>query len=532
MMRDSRPGPARFAWLFFFSAIASFNAAPALAASAIPVSGQVVVQPITVCAANCTGCAPVNDLGQTSSPSYIGFKDQTTGALVTDEILAQDLGLRITYLPLQQYCSPSTNSSNSNPGWTTTTFQTLHLISDGQNPPNYSSPDFMTLAQQPYIANNFKVPNPTTPGPSTACPVTSGGNLGGSCVPLSTTVTTAALFFVQNLKAVNFSGTPFGYGMFNGVNVAVNAGSSIPGGSSTTNTIVGGIFNPPSPFLKQASVIAHEFTHNFGLPHVTSTVPNLPLPLGCASNPACDLMAPGGTRTEWSPLSTFYSNFLTGKVDQLNTAQQNTVLDPDPLINPVQHVTTTIVADPNRGANFFDYTTTLPGDSTSTALLTRLIFIFESPKGFNPSSFTVISAPPGVTVTGSNFNGSLGSGVLCGSSSVKCWDVEISPGLSPPPSGSPPTTLSYALALSSSIKNPQLSILEGSKFTYFFSDQFVTTSDALPNDALTVLTADSVFTPDLTTPVFLAVPSSFVGSGLPCRQDPNTGACPTAGIGD
>jgi hypothetical protein len=524
-MRDSKPGPAPFTWLFVLSAIAGLDSAPALGASTIPVSGQVVVQPITVCKSDCTGCAPVNDKGQTSSPAYIGFKDPATGALVTDEILAKELGLRVTYLPLQQYCSPNTNSNSQ---WTTTDWRTLHLISDGQTPPNYSSPDFMTLAQQPTIANTFAVPNPTTPpGGSTPCSVSSGGNLQSPCIPLSTTVTTATLFFVGNMKPVNFSGTPFGYGMLNGVNVAVWSGSSIPGGSSTTNTITGGIFNPPSPFPKQLSVIGHEFAHNFGLPHVTSPVSGLTCPTG-VSNPACDLMAPGGTRTEAS-LSTFDSNLVAGNVDDLVSAQQATVLDPTGLINLIQHATTTIVTDSTR-RGFFDFTINLPGDTGSTASLTRTVFVFN--KIFSASQFTPISIPPGVTVTGSPFSGSLGNNIVCGSGGVKCFDIEISPGLT---SGG---TVKFALKLSSSIENVDLDDFEDSKFTYFFGDQFVTTSDVAGsgfygdnNDDITLLTADSLI-PDLTTPVILAVPSAFVGSGNPCTVNLQDGSCPSVGIGD
>jgi hypothetical protein len=496
----------------FFSAIALLASTPALASSPLPVNGQIVVQPITVCAADCTGCAPVNDKGQTSSPSYIGFIDTATGANVTEEILSHDLGIRVTWLPLRQYCSPNTNT-NSSPAWSGT-YQTLHMISDNKNPPNISSPDFMTLAQQPNIANNFAVPNPTTPpGGSTPCTVdATNGNLQAPCVPVSTTVTNINVFFVQNLMPTNFTGVPFGYGMISGNGVAIKAGfldaTGKPAGGS-------GVFNPGGLTPPQIDTIAHELGHDFALLHLTS--------------PVSDLMTATGTRTV-SKVLTFDANLVAGNVDQLNSTQQNQVLDPSGLLNPIQHATTTIVADPTRRGNFFDFTITLPGDSSSTASLTRTVFVFD--KAFSPSSFTIISKPSGVTATGSQFTGTLSNGISCGSGGIKCFDVEISPGL--PPGG----TLSFALKLSSSIQSVDLDDFEDAKFTYFFDDQFVTTSDVIPsgffgdnNDDITLLTADSLV-PDLTVPAILAVPSAFVGSGVPCTQNLQDGTCSTVGIYD
>jgi hypothetical protein len=506
-MRDSRPRLASMVYVLFFLAIASLASVPALAASSAITSAHIVVQPITVCAQNCTGCAPVNDKGQTSSPAYITFLDPATGGNVTEEILSHDLGIRVTWLALRQYCSPLNTFSIPSYG---TTFQTLHMTQDSSG--NISSPDFMTLAQQPYIANNFVVPNPTNPpGGNTACTVdVTNGNLQAPCVPVSNVPTTISMFFVDKLMPTNFTGVPYGYGMINGVNLAIKAGHLDSTGKPAAGS---GIFNPGGLTPPQIDVPAHEIAHNFALAHLSS--------------PASDLEAPGGTR-KVSSLSTFNANLVAGNVDQLNATQQALVLDPTGLLNPVQHATTTVVTDQREGfSGFFDFTTTLPGDSTSTASLTRTVFVFN--KAFSPSRFVVISSPPGVTVTGSQFNGNLGNGIVCGSGSIKCFDIEIRPGLA---SGA---TVKFALKLGSSI---DLDDLEDSKFTYFFSDQFVTTSDVVPsgffgdnNDDITLLTADSLI-PDLTTPAILAVPSAFVGSGNPCTVNLEDGSCPSIGIYD
>ena len=492
----------RMVWCFLLSvAAACLASGSAFAASALfSAVGQITVQPTTVCAQNCTACSPVNDKGQTTAPDYIGFIDPATGANVTEEILSSELGLRVTWLPVVKYCSPI--NTFSNPSYNTT-FQTLHVAQQADG--SLSSADFMTLAQQPFGPASgppYTVPNPTTPpGGTTPCAIDSTtGTLLPPCVPVSISPTTMNMFFVNDFALISpLKGKVYGYGMVTGNGIAINAGGLDPTGKP-----LGGIFKPPAPTPPQIDVPAHEIVHNLGLPHITT--------------PKSDLETPGGTRTV-PALSTFFQGLTAGTVDQLNTMQFQQVNDPSSYIRPFEHVIASVKAsDPSLfPPGSFDYTINAPDTNDVGAPLTRLIFVFESPKGFQPSSFFVTNNG-GLTVTGSQFNGNVGSGqqnsIFCGAGSIKCWEVDISPGL--PPSD----TVAFRLRLSSSIKGAQLSDLANSLFIFFFNN-FATTSDLNSNPSQSPLTWDSSQA-ELTTGAFVVDPTALPTSGTPCTLSPPT----------
>ena len=67
------------------------------------------------------------------------------------------------------------------------------------------------------------------------------GNLQPPCVPVSNVPTTISMFFVDKLMPTNFTGVPYGYGMINGVNLAIKAGHLDSTGKPAAGS---GIFNP------------------------------------------------------------------------------------------------------------------------------------------------------------------------------------------------------------------------------------------------------------------------------------------------
>jgi hypothetical protein len=479
--------------LFVSCAITCLASGSALAASPLVVSHYVTVQPIAVCTTNGSSCAQVND-----GLAQIGFLDNKLSPNddTTDEIISKELvdnqgnATRVTFLPLAQFNSPVQTLY-------TTTFQTLHFA---KNPDcnTLSSSDFQQLVQQDCTAKtgciqkvtNGIVPNPTTPGPTKACK-TANGVLQPTCVPISTTVTTLNMFFVTNMQLpTGCSGSIAGYGQINGNGIAINSG------------VVFG--------QQLLDVMAHEIAHNLSLTHVTTTT--------------TDLMTPGSTRVIPTTLNYPLSTSGLGTLfDSLSSTQVASVLDPSGFLNQILEVTASIKAD--AVANTFDFTVSIPGKNTGASTsVVSLIWEVPPPFGFSNPSFTVTNNPDGLNVAGSIFNGNLGnngSTILCGSSSLKCFRIDITP----PPKFGPGDTLSFSLAISNSNKNTQLSDLNGSTFTFLTDDGFATTSTFASSKSGTTLSADSLM-PAFNIASFINNPDTFQpATQTPCTLS-NAGNCP------
>src|SRR5271170_256852 len=156
-MSDMKRRPGRMVWSFLLSAAACLASGAALAQCLYPVPqnsalpsyptpGQVpcyiVVQPIDVCAANGSSCAPFNTVNAVGNPSTAGYNaagrfmngtspnpigfvvDPTTGAspppsgdtngVEITRTLLNELGVDLMWLPMKQYNSdinPNTNTT-------------------------------------------------------------------------------------------------------------------------------------------------------------------------------------------------------------------------------------------------------------------------------------------------------------------------------------------------------------------------------------------------------------------------------------
>jgi hypothetical protein len=498
-MRNTRlcAGPMRR--LFLSCAAACLASGSALAASTFVVNKYITVQPITVCNSNGSGCAPVND----GSGAAIGFKDTNINPNddTTDEIINKELFVtvnntvettRVTFLPLAQFNSPINPVTN-------TTWQTLHFASPTNDCNGLASTDFSTLTQWPFpqvtpvtTPPTYTVPNPTTPFSTKTCKI-ANGVLQPTCVPISSTPTTINMFFVNNMS-ITTSGcaaTLTGFSQLNGNGIAINAPAVF------NNSLI--------------DVLAHEIMHTLSLPHVST---------------ASDLEAPGGTRTA-PTLSTLSTGLANGTLDQLTSTQTALVLDPSGFLNPILEVNASVTAD--TVANTFDFTVSIPAKNNGAPVsVISVIWEVPPPLGFSNPSFTVTNNPDGLNVMGSIFNGSLGNNgtpLLCGTSSLKCFRVDITP----PPAFGPGDTLSFSLAISNSNKNTKLSDLNGSTFTFLTSDQFATTSRFASNKSGTTLTVDSLM-PALDIGSFVNDPNSFAASTqTPCTL--SSGQCPNIQVG-
>jgi len=321
-------------------------------------------------------------------------------------------------------------------------------------------------------------------------------------VPISSTPTTINMFFVNNMSitTTGCGAALTGFSQVNGNGIAINSGAVF------NNSLI--------------DVIPHEIMHVLSLPHICST--------SCTTSNDTNLMAPGGVRT--APTTSNLAPDLTGGTeDQLTSTQTAAVLDPSGFLNLILEVTATIKADPV--ANTFDFTVSIPGKNTgaSTSVIS-LVWEVAPALGFSNPSFTVTNNPDGLNVTGALFNGDLGNGgatILCGSSSIKCFRVDITP----PPAFVAGDTLSFSLAISNSNKNTTLSDLNGSTFTFLTSDEFATTSAFEFGKSMSNLTADSLM-PAFNIASFINDPNSFAPlTQTPCKVS-NTGQCPNVTVVD
>ncbi len=255
---------------------------------AMAVTDYITVQPVTVCSAGPTTCAPFNPFGQTGPTAPVGYVDPATGLNITRAIYNQ-IGIDVTFLPVVQDLNASS-------------FQTLHVTTDPTSG-LLTSADFKTLSQQNGISQGAQPQ-----------------------APLSSNPTTMNFFFVNSLVPAT-PGLLYGFSWLN------NNGSAI--GANTFGVKVGIITLPGRP-----DTIAHEIGHVLDLDHTTFGA-------GAPTN----LMTSGDTRTEPSAaivggravwVNQIYPN---GTLDQLNSDQRGQILKSG-FINPIPLVTATITDPP------------------------------------------------------------------------------------------------------------------------------------------------------------------------------------------
>jgi hypothetical protein len=493
-MRDWRSWPKLTAWLVLSCAVAYLAPESELAAQNIVVNGFITAQPISVCATDGSGCAPVNNIGQTGPTALIGFKEPVTGDDVTDFMAAKLFGLRVAWQPLVTFNSPVIAATG-------TTLQTIHFASQS-NPTdcnNLVSPDFQLLVQNFNLVPGSNPPAYTVPSPT---------NPPG--VPICAYATCANVFFVSNLQIT----TPGCSGVLSGQ-------GRIGGNGSVINKKIFSL-----PYLPD--VIFHELVgHGPGLPHYTT--PGL---LSGQLDP--NAMATGNKRVE-PVLSSLNAN--VGKtVDELTTTQVNQVVDPTGFSNPILEVTTTITGPTTPGSNTFSVTVAIPKNATNTAPTSVLNYFLIPPIPLQPNTFTLTNNPFNLKMTAKNFQGNLGNteGALnCGPGGFKCFEIDIDP-TTPFVVGE---TFTFSIQISSSHKKTQLTDLAGTHITTLTSEQFATTSDAeFPPNNTTTLTADSIVNPNLAIHAFIANIGLFQPStNTPCNPqlliDPSAG-CPFEEVSD
>src|ERR1700731_1271407 len=175
-MREARPHSIAVVGLLLLAATAFFPRGAAFAGVTVtqPVTQYVVLNPIDVCAAGGTGCAPFNTLrtapGAATALTPIGFVDSTTNINVTraDWLKA---GIDVTFLPIKQYNSPANKDpwQTISPTYTQTDYRTLHVVSVGcstTSTMNLTSPDFQTLTMMSVCGAPDGLNPPPLPSPA------------------------------------------------------------------------------------------------------------------------------------------------------------------------------------------------------------------------------------------------------------------------------------------------------------------------------------------------------------------------------
>lgn len=291
--------------VMLFSTAALLLCGPALAQTNQPVSGFVVINPISVCSNG--SCAPYGLSCTTTSgkpvctkspaPSSatvntpIGFVDAATNVNLTRAFWAQ-AGLDVAFFPVQSYNSPSNTidpswnnikdavsnvalTSATGGNYTPTTYQTLHIVNvlcaDGFIA--LTSPDFQALTKHTICTDHGglgsgyqKLANPPA-APSTAPPLAINGC--STALPCSTNSNAIDVFFVNSYLGPGASNpVQYGFSWINGDGVSVQQA----------------IFsNSPGPLPPAAAprydTVAHEIGHalalshtNFGLPFTDPTI--------------------------------------------------------------------------------------------------------------------------------------------------------------------------------------------------------------------------------------------------------------------
>jgi hypothetical protein len=458
---------------------------------AVPVTSYVTVQPIDVCATtvagNPSGCAPVNQSGDTfvNAPGTIkiGFVDPKSNINITDALFNQ-IGVDVTFLPLVPLVSPGNLS--------------LTVTSCAPSGTDCQSPQFQVLSQQ--VPSNNPPPTAISQG-ATPTP------------PRNPNPTTINMFFVNALRPpTNQPGNLYGLGWINNNGIAVSS-----------NTLLGGTAARPD-------TLAHEIGHNLDLDHNTfGAGPAVPQNLETAGgsmgvnlrlepNPAIvngqaawiNQVYPTGAPNP-PPLDQLTLG-ITGSQTQQGQVLLSPFLNPIPLVDTPASGNTFSVSFVNGGR---------PGEHLDRLTLT-------GPAGFtfDPGTiFNLVSNPNGLIV-----NSSFSS---CGAAGCSDLVLDFTSGSQFIKGDS----IEYTLCVEQDDTCVPVSVddLAGGTYTYLFeTDQqvgessvpvelFQTTSQLLgPGD----LFSDSQ-DPDLSIPSEILNPLTFVGFfTTPCTPISGVDGCP------
>jgi hypothetical protein len=249
-MREARPHSVTIAGLLLLAATAFFPRGAAFAGVTVtqPVTQYVVLNPIDVCAASGTGCAPFNTLkttpGAATALTPIGFVDSTTNINVTRADWLQ-AGIDVTFLPIKQYNSPpnkdpwaASDTSPPNIPYSATDYRTLHVVSvtcPTTEAINLTSPDFQTLTKMSVCGapSNANPPPLPTPAP-----------------PLHTDSKVIDVFFVNDILENSTRLAGFSWINANGIAIAKDAFSAL---------------------APRFDTLSHELGHALDLDHTTFT---------------------------------------------------------------------------------------------------------------------------------------------------------------------------------------------------------------------------------------------------------------------
>jgi hypothetical protein len=186
------------------------------------------IQPIDVCSGTGTGCPVINSLGQTATTNpgtnLIGFIDPFTGLNAEQAAFAQ-IGISMAFAPVVLFKSPPNPNSTSK--LTEPDYRWLHAQNCSTCTTGSTSPDLLTLTQQPGISQGVK---PTT--------------------PLNSDQTIPNMFFVKFIHPAT-----------SGVIIKGYSWDSNNGGAIASDLV----FTPPF----SVGTVAHEAGHMTGMEHTT-----------------------------------------------------------------------------------------------------------------------------------------------------------------------------------------------------------------------------------------------------------------------
>jgi hypothetical protein len=538
-MGELEPRPAPNWGLLSLAVIAWFASGAAFAQ--VPVTDYVVVQPIDVCSGEGTGCAVINNMGQTAASNpgttQIGFIDPLTGLNITQAAWNQ-IGVSVTFLPVVQYNSPPNPNPNSTPDqpdyrWlnvcscdtgSSSSCPSISSCSTGS-----SSIDFLTLSQQPGISQGA-APDPTFPN-----------------APVSSNPTTINQFFVNEIIPAT-SGI-----IIKGFSWDSNNGSAI----ASDNVFLA----PPSP-----DTVPHELGHVLGLEHDAFGAG----PLTCPE-PYPDSYCPENLMTAGSASREVPNGLIDGllircsgavpgeacwvpQVPPQNTTQPDaldlitmggvgtcSIMDPSAcpsqqaavllsgFMNPIPDSMTTASDPTNSNLITFNVTGAAGGRPSETLLAWVLMFPTAAPPVQRP--FHIINESRRNLVMDADYphgdkdNNAGGIYYIgtwynaCAASTARCLIVEFNL-----PGAGATDYVDFSISFTTSVTNADLC---GAQITYLFNDGYITTSDLGPSPCSgSSVTANSQ-NPDLTAPPQIANPATFVGaSNMPCTPLPN-GQCPS-----
>jgi hypothetical protein len=544
-MREARPHSIAAVGLLLLAASAFFP--PGAAFAGVAVTQYVVLNPIDVCAAGGTGCAPFNTLKTTPGAATvltpIGFVDSTTNINVTRADWLQ-AGIDVTFLPIKQYTSPAnidpwraSDTSPPNTPYTQTDYRTLHVVSvTCAGPPvatNLTSPDFQTVTMMSVCG-----------APSTANPPP----LPSPAPPLHTDSKVIDVFFVNDILEAGARLAGFSWINRNGIAVAKDAFSTL---------------------APRFDTLSHEIGHALNLDHTTFqdtvTGPGFPCTTGVPSPGGCNLLDAGSNGSNPFRIVPSSAGCSTGgalydldtglcsampsvpQADQLNIPQENEALISG-FMNPTKNVNATAgggapagaaatttaasAASASTGSSIPFSVTDDPGfgrfnrstgDDTETIMAIALAFPKGiSPKATNPITVTGTGGPTVARVRtftpGSGDDNEQGDeeegdgGIITNKtfqachSGITCLEIDFKRGTFID------NTFNFTVNFKTNVTTGQLA---GTRFTVVTDDLFATTSTFEPcGECFPPLATNSQF-PDATIAAIIVNPARFAAFGAP-----------------